>query len=162
MINTALAISQILSFWSDMYLEKNSTNRDITLLIFTLPNLFLCFECEPVKGKVLYLINPILDDKWIYSLGFLIGIYTTSLTSIEKHYKFFVVALLLLIEANFRTVDVIDNVLAFLRGVLIYTEHVHPSEKYFLLLYLGAKIFLKDQLLYLMFLGYLIIGVILL
>ena len=45
MINTALAISQILSFWSDMYLEKNSTNRDITLLIFTLPNLFLCFEC---------------------------------------------------------------------------------------------------------------------
>jgi hypothetical protein len=72
-----------------------------------------------------------------------------------------VVALLLLIEANFTTVDVIDNVLAFLRGVLIYTEHVHPIERYFLLLYLAAKVFFKDQLLYLMFLGYLIIGVIL-
>ena len=97
MINSALAVSQIFSYWSGYYLEKNSTNRDITLLIFTLPNLFLFFECEPVKGKVLYLINPFLDDSWLYSVGFFVGIYTTSLTSVEKHYKFFAIAVLLFI-----------------------------------------------------------------
>ena len=100
LINTSLAISQILSFLTRDYLLKNTVNRDITLLIFTLPNLFLCLECDTVKGKVLYLINPFLDERWIYAVGFLLSIYTTNLTSIEKHYKFFSIAVLLLIEAN--------------------------------------------------------------
>ncbi len=94
-------------------------------------------------------------------MGFLLSIYTTSLTSIEKHYKFFFIALLLLIEASLSRIDIVDGVLAFLRGLLIYTEHVHKSEMYFLILVLVVKTMLKEYLLYFMFIGYLVIGVIL-
>ena len=107
------------------------------------------------------MINPFLDDNWMYSVGFVLSIYTTSLTSIEKHYKFFCIAIMLLIEASLSKIDFVDGILAFLRGLLIYTEHVHPSEMYFLLLFLIVKTLFKDYLLYLMFIGYLVIGVIL-
>jgi 4-hydroxybenzoate polyprenyltransferase len=40
-VNTSLGIAQIISYWSESYLQKSTINRDIVILIFTLPNIFL-------------------------------------------------------------------------------------------------------------------------
>lgn len=58
-------------------------------------------------------------------------------------------------------IDVFSSVLAFIRGLLIYTEQKHVTEKYFLCLYLIVKLIFPQMLFYFMFIGYLVIGVIL-
>jgi hypothetical protein len=127
LINTALGISQLISEWTTQYLTKNTINRDIFLLIFVLPNLFLGFDCIFAKSRTLYLINPFLDDKWLYSAGFILGIYTTNLTSLKKHTKFFCIAVILLFEANLQDYSIVAGILSFLRGMLVYTEQIHGS-----------------------------------
>lgn len=97
-------------------------------------------------------------------MGFTIGIYTTSLISIEKYVKFFIISAILFIEyisedlGEFRYVL---SILSFVRGLMVYTEKIHFIEKYFLYGYVVGLVFFQKYIKAYLFIGYLIIAVIL-
>jgi len=57
----------------------------------------------------------------------------------EKHIKFLLISLILLLQFKIDLIILI-SILNFFRGILVYTEHIHSSEIYFLMGYLVTKI----------------------
>lgn len=61
-IHCAIGIGIVLGFWCSDYTSKYSTARDVILLIFTLPNLFIAQNSKKkAEKKILHLINPYYD-----------------------------------------------------------------------------------------------------
>lgn len=142
-------------------MEKYGTGRDIVLLVCTLPNIFMAQNSAKKRPNgTLWLLNPYYDRKWTYSTGFIIGGFLP-LISISKHFKFFIVSFILLFSI-FLDEPIYIMILSFVRGLFIYDESKHKSELYFLIGYILADLFAADYSQNYLFIGYLIIGVILL
>ena len=96
-INCALALGVILGYIAFPHLTKYTTSRDVILLIFTLPNLFMAQNSKKnIQDRSLWFIGPFLDTQWSYSLGFIGGMFFP-FASIAKHTRFLIISLIILL-----------------------------------------------------------------
>lgn len=159
-INCSLALGVILGHLTGSHLPKFTTSRDIFLLVFTLPNLFMAQSSRSSQVNMsLPFIGPFLDTSWSYALGFIGGMFLP-LSSLAKHSRFFIISLILLLQL-FTDNVIYQQILSFTRGLFIYNESKHSAEIYFRFGFLLVDWFFNDHLFNYLFIGYLIIAVVL-
>lgn len=159
-INCCLGIGIILGDIMSLYLQKYSTARDMAILVCTLPNLFMAQDSSQTKqNSSLWFLNPFYDKTWTYSGGFIAGVFAP-LSSINKHIRFFIISLILLMTI-FVEGTVYERILCMVRGLFIYDESRHKSEFYFLIGYIVIDLVAPSFNYNYLFVGYLVIGVIL-
>lgn len=135
-----------------------SLSKDIVVICFTLPNLFMGeSSTSPASPTRLYLIHPFLEPAPAYSVGFVLGMFLP-LQPIKKHLKFLIVTALVLTQI-WLTDPFYLSMVCLMRGVFIYNPDSHHSEFYFLIGYLLVDVILPLQRLNFMFIGYLIIAI---
>jgi hypothetical protein len=159
-VNSCISLGIIIGSITSDSLTKYSTARDVAILMFTLPNLFMSENSTHKKEKsTLWFVNCLYDRTWTYSVGFVAGMFLP-LPSITKHTRFFIISLILLM-AIFVKGTVYEQILSTLRGFFIYDETGHKSEFYFLIGFICVDIIIPAYSYNYLFVGYLVIGVIL-
>ena len=143
-IHLSLGLGIILGFWNDHLLDKYETARDVILLVFTLPNIFIAQNSKVRKeSKILHVINPYYDGNWAFSLGFISGIFlpfshshlripeyspnTTFSPLFAKSTRYILISLILLISLFLEEEKWIFSLLAILRGALTYSQSKHEA-----------------------------------
>lgn len=118
-INCFLALGVIFGHLTMEHVAKFTISRDVILLIFTLPNLFMAQNSHKSKRNItLWFIGPFLDIEWTYALGFIGGIFFP-FTTVAKHTRFFIISIILLLTL-FTENPLYDQILFFIRGLLVY------------------------------------------
>lgn len=159
-INCGLALGIILGHVSMLNVTKYTTSRDVILLIFTLPNLFMAQNSKKnVQDRSLWFIGPFLDLEWTYSLGFISGMFFP-FASFAKHTRFLIISLIILLTL-FTENRLYEQILFFLRGLFVYNETKDIPEFYFRLGFVLVDLFIQQYLFNYLFIGYLIIAVVL-
>ncbi len=75
---------------------KYQTARDMALLVCTLPNIFMAQDSTQNKNKTNpCFFNPFYDRGMTYSIGFIGGVFLP-LLSINKHTRFLIISIILL------------------------------------------------------------------
>jgi hypothetical protein len=118
-INSCLGVGIILGSITSNHLLKYATARDMAVLVCTLPNLFMSQDSTQKKqNSTLWFINPIYDRTCAYSIGFIGGVFLP-LSSINKHTRFFIISLILLMTIFVKGM-VYEEILSLVRGLFIY------------------------------------------
>lgn len=159
-INCCLAFGIILSCITGEHLIKYNTARDMVILVCTLPNLFMAQEFNRKSyNKTLWFFSPFYDRSLTYSIGFIFGMFLP-LTSINKHIRFLIISLILLM-ATFIDKPFYLQILSLIRGCFIYDETRYAAELYFLIGFILVDIMEPTYMLNYLFVGYLVISVML-
>lgn len=118
-INCCLAFGIILGSVTSAHLIKYETARDMAILVCTLPNLFMAQDTTQKKeNSTLWFFSPFYDRSMTYAIGFIAGIFLP-LSSINKHTRFLIISLVLLMTI-FVEGSIYQDILSLLRGFFIY------------------------------------------
>jgi|JI10StandDraft_1071094.scaffolds.fasta_scaffold254256_1 hypothetical protein len=126
-INSCLGVGIILGSLTSEHLVKYQTARDMAILVCTLPNIFMAQDSIQNKYKTnLWFFNPFYDKGMTYSIGFIAGVFLP-LTSINKHTRFLIISLILVMTIFVQDNPFYENLLSLIRGLFIFDETRHQS-----------------------------------
>lgn len=127
-LNLSIALGVVLSSMSS-FLELTPISAKLLVLVTTLGNFYLVTSRdsekvgveERIRSKVSFSLVPFYMQTWTYSIGYSIGVYlnTFEILSPQKHGKYMVISLLILIEILTYKNEV-KLICELLRAALVY------------------------------------------